>query len=102
MKGFGHALALLLSLAILGGCSNSGSSMLAAYPDNGTPEFNTFANHCSQCHAPPHPGTHVAVEWSPVVARMRQHMVQRGLRDVTATEQESILHYLEAHAKVNR
>jgi hypothetical protein len=89
-----------LGLLLLAACSNDAATVTQVYPDSDTAEFKVFSKHCSQCHAPPHPDAHLAVEWPAVVSRMRQHIVQRGLPVVSGADQERILRYLESHAKV--
>ena len=45
------------------------------------------------------PDAHTAQAWSRVIARMQQHKEQRGLRMMNGIEQQTVLRYLQKHAK---
>ncbi len=89
---------LPLMLLLLSGCDAPGRSSMPDYPDADSPDFQIFARHCSQCHAPPQPSAHTRAEWPNVVARMQQHRVQRSLPPIPASDIARLRTYLEAHA----
>ena len=69
-----------------------------SYPDAKSADFDLFARHCSQCHAPPQPTAHIKAEWPNVIARMQQHLVQRSMAPIPAADIVVLRRYLENHA----
>ncbi len=84
---------------LLAACNTQQAGVQHQYPDMDSAEFNTFAHHCSVCHAPPQPGKHTAKQWQQVVERMNTHRLQRGLPAIKADERAVVLHYLQTHAR---
>jgi hypothetical protein len=87
---------ILLTLAA---CEAGQSTLQADYPDQQSRAFQIFARQCSQCHAPPMPTAHTAMEWPSVMARMQQHRIQRSLAPIMAQDMVVIRDYLIRHAK---
>lgn len=54
-----------------------------------------FVATCSRCHALPAPGQHVPAEWNGVVSRMRQHMRDLQVPEITDADASVIVAYLE-------
>ncbi len=63
-------------------------------PDAGAAGAAIFRRACSRCHALPDPGQHTAAEWPAVVARMREHMQQMNVGDVSDADAQAIVAYL--------
>jgi len=55
--------------------------------------------YCGACHAAPLPMRHTMAEWSPVVARMELHRLQRGFDPIPANDRAALLGFLQAGAK---
>lgn len=70
-----------------------------AVPPNGLTPETLFLQTCSQCHALPDPERHTRSEWPGVVRRMQQHMAAGGFARLTPDQADSILNYLDVHAK---
>jgi len=95
----GFALLLLCFVALAtSACDYSRPAI--GYPDQQSQAFNVYARNCSQCHAPPLPDAHPASEWPNVIARMQEHLVQRSMAPIAASDIQVLRGYLEAHAAV--
>jgi cytochrome c5 len=70
----------------------------AELPDGG-PGARLFAEACSRCHALPDPVQHTPEEWPAVVARMRRHMREMGVAEVTDAQAAAIVAYLQRAAR---
>lgn len=69
------------------------------YEDLDTPAGKLFDATCSQCHALPDPKQHTADEWPAVVQRMTQNMESMGKSALDREALETILGYLQKHAR---
>jgi cytochrome c2 len=69
------------------------------YTDLNTPVGKPFAAMCSQCHALPDPKQHTADEWPRVVGRMTQNMKAMGKPLPDRATLESVVEFLQIHAK---
>jgi cytochrome c5 len=80
-------------------------------PDPGGAGATLVAKYCAQCHDLPSPAMHSAAEWPAIADRMFRRMSMmggmgmmggmRGMMDIeapSATEQETIVAYLQKHA----
>jgi cytochrome c5 len=72
---------------------------LRALPEGAAPAAGPgqelFAKKCARCHALPDPRKYRSAQWPAVVARMRQHMNQMHVRDITDGQAKEIASYLE-------
>lgn len=57
-----------------------------------------FERVCSRCHALPDPGQHTPAEWSAVMERMRGHMERMEVEEITDSEAERVVRYLQRAA----
>ena len=57
-----------------------------------------FSGKCNRCHALPDPAQHTATEWPAIVSRMRQHLIQYKMNDLTDEQAKAISAYLEKNA----
>jgi len=90
-------------LMMLGACDVPEKGEGLSYPDAKGADFQVYARHCSECHAPAQPSAHPASEWPGVIARMQVHRGQRSLGPIPAADMMVIRRYLESHAgKVNQ
>jgi len=69
------------------------------YTDLETPAGKMFQATCAQCHALPAPTQHTAGEWPHVVKRMTGNMQAMNVPVPDSQTLESILSYLEKHAR---
>ncbi|HFD86387.1 MAG TPA: hypothetical protein ENJ35_01790 [Gammaproteobacteria bacterium] len=69
------------------------------YEDLNSMAGQSFDKTCSQCHALPDPKQHTIEEWSAVVQRMKQNMRLMGKSVPDEETIESILEYLQKHAR---
>jgi cytochrome c5 len=69
-----------------------------ALPNAQSEGAESFSKACSRCHALPDPSKHLSSEWPAVVSRMRQHMIQLKMGDITDEQAEQILDYLEQNS----
>jgi len=67
-------------------------------PDPLSEGAELFSKDCSRCHALPDPSKHLSSEWPSVVSRMRLHMVQLKMGDITDQQADMISRYLEQNA----
>lgn len=77
-------------------------ALRAADPDElpeGGPGARLFADTCSRCHALPDPAQHTPEEWPAVVARMRGHMREMGVAEITDAQAAAIVDYLRRAAR---
>jgi len=65
----------------------------------GLPPQSLYLQTCSQCHAVPDPQRHTRSEWPAVVQRMQQHIAAGGFSRLTPAQRDSIVEYLEKHAR---
>jgi len=89
---------LLLSVLMAGSCDMTQKGESISYPDAKSADFQVYARHCSECHAPAQPSAHPASEWPNVIARMQMHRIQRSLGPIPAADITVIRRYLESHA----
>lgn len=66
-------------------------------PSDGAPSL--LEKWCSSCHAPPRPDVHTAREWPAVVAQMQNHRIQQGLGKIDDQDLQTLLDYLQHHAR---
>jgi len=69
------------------------------YTDLNSPAGKAFSATCSRCHALPSPKQHTEEEWPGVVERMTQNMKVMGKTVPNRASLESIVVYLQKHAK---
>lgn len=69
-------------------------------PETGSEGASLFSSKCSRCHALPDPAQHTASEWPSVVSRMRQHLIQYKMNDLTDEQAKAITGYLGKNAAV--
>ena len=67
-------------------------------PETGSEGASLFSSKCSRCHALPDPAQHTASEWPAVVSRMRQHLIQYKMNDLTDEQAKAINGYLGKNA----
>lgn len=53
---------------------------------------------CSECHAPPRPSSHQRGDWRPIVLRMQQHRITKGMAPIAEEDLRKIIHYFQTHA----
>jgi len=87
-----------LLILFMAACDFSPPKSDVEYPDKGSQAFEVYARNCSECHAPPLPGAHPANQWPGVIARMQQHLVERSMAPIAATDQLILRDYLMLHA----
>jgi len=92
------SLLILLLPLMLSACDVPEKGDGLSYPDAKGADFQVYARHCSECHAPAQPSAHSASEWPGVIARMEAHRVQRSLGPIPAADMMVIRRYLEGHA----
>ncbi len=64
-------------------------------PDLSSTIAGEFKNKCAICHALPSPFQHTAEQWPDVVDRMRKHMKELKIAELTDDEANSITKYLQ-------
>lgn len=69
---------------------------------DGGPGARLFADTCSRCHALPDPEQHTPEAWPAVVARMRGHMREMGVEEITDEQAAAIVEYLRRAAASRR
>lgn len=84
----GSAIVLVLLAA---GCD-------ASLPEADSPGGRLYAARCTGCHRLYAPGVLTAEMWKMTVARMQGELVRRGLPPLSATEQATLLDYLDRHS----
>ncbi len=57
-----------------------------------------FVSDCKKCHALPDPEQHSAADWPGIVTRMRTHLKQYQLKDLSDQDAEAIITWLQEHA----
>jgi hypothetical protein len=84
----------------------AGSSTIAgaagnrfALPDPDSPGARLVVARCSSCHTTPSPAVHTAEEWPAVVNVMRQRIHITGIGLLSDAEADTVLHYLQRHAR---
>jgi len=97
----GFSSTLLLAALMVVSCDVPEKGDGLSYPDATSADFQVYARHCSECHAPAQPSAHPASEWPNVIARMQMHRIQRSLGPVPAADIAVIRRYLENHAGKN-
>ena len=92
---------LLLSMLLMGCTGNEevGRTSQNHYPQASSPGEKLLRQFCSECHAPPQPDTHRAVEWPNIVLRMQQHRISRALVPMTDDQRGLLVAYLQKNAK---
>jgi hypothetical protein len=87
-------------LAVMGVIACAG---LTEIPDLDTPDGRVYAQRCGGCHARGHgvpdPRFRTMAQWLEVLPKMDRLIRERALPPLTETERESIIRYLNAHAK---
>jgi len=58
-----------------------------------------FVSDCKKCHALPDPTQHKAEDWPAIVKRMRLHLKQYQLKDLSDQDAEVIIDYLQNHSE---
>jgi mono/diheme cytochrome c family protein len=71
-----------------------------ALPDAESTGAQLLMDRCGQCHGVPAPTTHTAQTWSGVVHRMQNRMAQKGKKPLTPDEINTLVAYLNTHARV--
>ena len=69
------------------------------YEDLNSIAGQSFDKTCSQCHALPDPKQHTIEEWPAVVQRMKQNMRLMGKSVPDEETIESILEFIQKHAR---
>ncbi len=90
--------AVMLAILLLTGCDAPPKNDALSYPDAQGADFQVYARHCSQCHAPSQPSAHTASEWPNVIARMQQHLTERSMAPIPAADMTVLRRYLQEHA----
>lgn len=76
---------------------------LSGIPDLNTPDGRVYAHRCGSCHAKGHgvpdPRFRTMTEWLEVLPKMDRLIRERALPPLTEMERESIIRYLNSHAK---
>lgn len=89
----------LILLSVLGttaaGCATGPMSI----PDAHSPAAQLYAGKCSACHSLPHPKRNSYREWRHLLALMQLRMAERGMPVLTGEEKETLLGYLQSHAR---
>lgn len=67
-------------------------------PESNSQEAALYDKACNRCHSLPSPSQHIASQWPAVVTRMRQHMVQFHISNITDEQAKAIITYLKHHA----
>jgi len=68
-------------------------------PDAGSPAARLYVSKCGLCHPLPHPKRNSYREWQHLLALMQQRMAERGMPVLTGEEKETLLGYLQRHAR---
>jgi len=68
-------------------------------PDAQSPAAVLYAEKCGACHAVPHPKRNTAAEWQRLFPLMEQRMAERHMAAFSPEEKETLLNYLESHAR---
>jgi len=68
-------------------------------PDAQSAGAHSFVKVCGRCHDLPHPARHSASEWLAVMRIMQQRMRERGVAPLGDVQRQSILGYLQTHAR---
>ena len=79
------------------------ANSLKTIPENELPDLagaqtEEFRNNCARCHALPSPYQHTAEQWPAVVERMRKHIKDYNMPEITDAEVNSITAYLQTHS----
>jgi cytochrome c2 len=93
--------ALLLGAAVVcAACETQVPAMpTQPLPDADSAGARLLATRCGQCHGVPAPTTHTAQMWSGVVHRMQNRMAQKGKPPLTPDEVNTLIAYLNTHAR---
>ena len=91
---------------MMSGGQMGGGMMMQTSPGNVPPELpdpqsegaQLVTQYCGQCHAPPAPSAHKAMEWPKVVERMNGHMIDQSMSVPDSRKLQVILEYLQQHA----
>lgn len=87
-------------LAVMGVVACAG---LTEIPDLNTPDGRVYAHRCGSCHAKGHgvpdPRFRTMAEWLEVLPKMDRLIRERALPPLAEMERESIIRYLNSHAK---
>ena len=92
---------LLASLLLVGCGGNDEVSQVSEnhYPQPSSPGEKLLRQFCSDCHAPPQPDTHKAVEWPNIVFRMQQHRISKALTPMSEDQSRQLVAYMQKNAK---
>ena len=83
----------------MGGMQSLPAMPAESLPERGGQGALLVADYCGRCHGIPDPRTHRAAEWPGVLDRMLQHMRSNGVALPDSSETQTILAYLQAHAR---
>jgi hypothetical protein len=91
---------LLIPLLLVGCSANDDVGRVGEnhYPQPSSPGEKLLRQFCSDCHAPPQPATHRAVEWPNIVLRMQQHRISKGLDAMSETQRRQLVAYMQKFA----
>jgi len=84
---------IMLTLMLLPGLA------AAEIPDAGSADARVYENHCTACHALPHPGRLGWQGWRNMLYLMEKRMDERGMEKPTDEQWQAIARYLKAHAR---
>ncbi len=89
-----------VSLALLQACGESLQGKKIEVPEPESAGAKVFVKYCSDCHAPPKPSVHIAVEWPNVLYRMQERRRMKAYTLMLPDELDTLTEYLQKHAKV--
>ena len=90
---------ILIFALVLAACEAPTPPPQFPLPDAASPGARIVQAKCSQCHGPPQPSSHTAVEWPGVIDRMQMHRAQKAYTPLTAEEREVLLQYMRTYAR---
>ncbi len=68
-------------------------------PDPDSAAAQLYVAKCSACHSLPHPKRNSYREWQHLLVLMQQRMAERGMPAWTREERDTLLGYLQRHAR---
>lgn len=92
---------LLVASLLLIGCTGNdeaGRVVENHYPQASSPGEKLLRRFCSDCHAPPQPGTHKAAEWPNIILRMQQHRISKALVPMDEDQKRKLTAYMQKYA----
>jgi hypothetical protein len=80
---------------VLSGCAGGPTPI----PDPDSAAAQLYIDKCSACHAVPHPKRNTVDDWHHLIPLMEQRMAERGKEPLTDEERETLMKYLDTHAR---